>query len=1052
LVSEKQSPESAVGRDLDRWASNFGITRRTGSNANGIVVFTVPDISTDIPIPEGSTVVSRSNLQFKTIGTYVMSVAEKNRFSATANRLRSALDLAGITDAYAIEVPVKALNAGTNGNVSSFQITDHYLNETINVTNLTAFNGGTNSESDAAFRSRVFAVFSGSNTGTAFGYRNAALSVTGVNDAVVIEPGNTLMLRDGTETIQVNDGSFRILESGTGGKVDLYILGKQLLEVVESYIYTDRSGSGNASDERNDYILGQGSLDPTLTSEERRVKAFNSGFIPQQPADTIISVVGSSSGILSAKNVDAQGVVSGNYELIKDYNPETGGSPFGFDKLRFISSEKQVKSESIVKKSVNSVDPLRFNGSKKITDVYQDISIVGENSKVSSADRTIIKLNHAPILSVSKVINKTTGEIYVIESQNISLTTGLNDSGEIMISGKTLPAPSDVLGVNYVWRLFYDKYIDYNGEYTGSQFVDPKVSNSIDWGTSNGIYGEISQISLTDDGLEYQVALDNNISRVISVYTATTATGTIQLVENNEEVLVPGLVVPNTDPPIANIVSIKNSNGVELYYTGRGDGYFYARTVVLPSDSPVDNSTSATIVYNKLEIYDISNSDGAFANNIISLPSKDILEGNEILDDVEGLQLTGEDVYVDYVAEILNIVPVTQLTSLPINGSTLSNSLFNSSLSTITGSNQPIAYKYSSSQSIIGFQRFGATKLTISVSGATRPGKIKVVGESLTRLDLDIVAGVSVDGLKFSMGGAIKSALGIQSIPNSFGIARVDSVYSLDNAEKLPDLIGHKLKNNLYGLGVADLDSTISSTDFILPATAYNNTLSFTSGEMIRVSLLVYNSADNEELYFPGNAKIITNKRFSRIERVSISSGFRTQAGSIVGSIRIEPQNQPATGFSYFADYKFTAPVEGERITVRYNLNRLITNVTSTLENVRCITADVLVKESPILNVDVLGEIIVNSDYGTETSTVLENVSNAVTNLLNSAALGTTVDYSDIINSVTTVTGVDSVNISLFNESGKVGRRSYIKALDNQSIAAGTIRFTSVSRKDFRIT
>jgi uncharacterized phage protein gp47/JayE len=1052
IVSEKQSPESATGRDLDRWANNFGISRRTGSNANGVVVFTISDISTDVSIPEGTNVESSSGLQYKTIGTYVMSVAEKNRFSATANRLRNGLNLAGITDPYAIEIPVRAMNTGSSGNISNFQIIGHTLRESVRVTNLNAFNGGANSESDSAFRARVFSVFSGSNTGTAFGYRNAALSISGVTDAIVIEPGNTLMLRDGTETIQVNDGSFRILQSGTGGKVDLYILGKQLQEVVESYVYTDKSGSGSAADERNDYILGQGSLDPTLTSEERRIKAFNSGEVPQQPVDAIISVTGSSSGVLVGKTVDADGNVSGNYELIKDTNPETGGSPFGFDKIRFIANEKKVRLESITKSGLNSVDPLRFSGSKKISEVYQDISIIAENSKISSADKSILKLNHTPVLNVSRVTNKTTGEIYVIDSQNISTATGLNSTGEIVISGKTLPSPADVLAVNYIWRLYYDKYIDYNGEFSGPQIVDKNVSNSIDWGTSNGISGEVSKVEATEDGLEYQVTVSNNISRVISVYTAVNTTGTIQNVENNEDVLVPGIIISSSNPPISNIVSVKNSNGVELYNTINADGSYYARTIVLPTDSPVDMSSTVTVTYNKIEMYDISNTDGAFANNVISLPSRDILDSNSILEDVEALELTGDDVYVDYIAEIITLMPNSSFTLFPISGSSLSNKLFTANLSTITDSNQPVFYKYDENQNITGTQKLGPTRLSLTTSGTTRPGKIKIAGETLTRLDINVTAGVSTDGLKFKLSGDIKSALGINTIPDTVGIARVDYIYSVDNPEVIPDLIGQKLSNNLYALGVGDIDSSLSNTEFILPSTSYNNSLSFSSGEIIRVSLLIYNSNDFEELYFPGNNRVITDKRFSRLSKVSVSSGFRTQAGSLSGSLKIESQNQPGTGFSYYSDYSFTAPVEGERITVRYNLNKLIIDVTSGLENVRCITADVLVKEAPLLSVDVSGEIIVNDDFTTESSTVIENVSNAVVNLLNSAALGTTIDYSDIINVVTTVRGVDSANISLFNESGTIGRRNYIKALDNQSIVAGTITFTNVSRKDFRIT
>lgn len=1052
LVAEKQSPDSASGIDLDRWANNFGITRKPGVPANGLVVFTTSDINADISIPEGTLVTSRSNQQFKTIGNFVMSSAEKNKFAATANRLRNALDLAGITDSYAIEVPVRSVTVGTSGNLSSYQIVEHNIRDTINVTNITSFNGGSNLESDSAFRARVFAVFSGSNTGTAFGYRNVALSVPGVNDAVVIEPGNTLMLRDGTETIQVNDGSFRILESGTGGKVDLYILGKQLLEIVESYIYTDRSGSGNAADERNDYILGQGSLDPTLTSEERRVKAFDSGIIPQQPADSMVSVIGSSSGVLVEKSVDGNGVVSGNYELIKDLNPETGGSPFGFDKIRFISNEKIVRLEGIIKQNINSVDALRFPGSKKIDAVYQDISIVGENSKVSSADRSVIKLNHAPVLSVSRVINKTTGEVYVIESQNISALTGLNTTGEVVISGKTLPSQADVLSVNYVWRLYYDKYIDYNGEYTGAQFRDISVSNSVDWGVPNGIYSESSTIVKTDDGLEYQVVVGNNISRVTSVYSAVAAAGIIQNVEGSNGDLVPGIVIPSTSPAISNIITIKDSNGVELYNTRAADGSYYARTIILPKDSPINTSTSAVVFYNKIEYYDIYSGDGAYSNNIITLPSKEVLESNGLLDDVEGIELTGETIFVDYVAEIASISPAVSLTLLPINGSELSNSLLNSSLTTIAGATQPVGYYYNSGSSIAGIQRFAPTRLALTTLGVSRSGKIKISGETLTRLDLEVMASMSLDGLTFKLSSAIKSALSLSTLPTTLGIARVDYVASLDSPDKIPDLMGHKIVKNTYAANVASVDSTLANTDFRLPSTPYNNSLSFSSGEKIKISLLVYNTADTEELFFSGNVRVITDKRFARISKVSVTSGFRSQAGSLVGSVKVDPVNQPATSFSYFSDYKFTAPIEGERITVRYNLNRLITDVTSNLENVRCITADVLVKESPLLSVDVVGDIIINNDFLPESGTVIENASNSVVNLLNSSALGATVDYSDIINAVTTIAGVDSVNISLFNEAGSSGRRTYIKALDNQAIAAGSVRFTAISRKDFRIT
>ena len=174
----------------------------------------------------------------------------------------------------------------------------------LRVTNLTSTSGGANNETDDSFRSRILSVFSGANIGTSLGYRNALIGVEGVVDALIVEPGNSLMLRDGTETLELENGSSRILNSGSGGKVDAYILGRKIQEVSESYIFTDLSGSGDVFDDRNDYVLGQTNQDLTRTSEERRVLAFQNANVPAQPVDSIVSITGSSSGVLVEKYID----------------------------------------------------------------------------------------------------------------------------------------------------------------------------------------------------------------------------------------------------------------------------------------------------------------------------------------------------------------------------------------------------------------------------------------------------------------------------------------------------------------------------------------------------------------------------------------------------------------------------------------------------------------------------------------------------------------------------------------------------------------------------
>ena len=215
--------------------------------------------------------------------------------------------------------------------------------------------------------------------------------------------------------------------------------------------------------------------------------------------------------------------------------------------------------------------------------------------------------------------------------------------------------------------------------------------------------------------------------------------------------------------------------------------------------------------------------------------------------------------------------------------------------------------------------------------------------------------------------------------------------------------------------------------------------------------MLVYDTEGYEELYFTDSGKRITKNRFGRIDMISVSSGFRSLTGNLVGSITVNPLGQPGNGTIYSVDYDFLAPKEGERVSVSYNVNKLITNATIEIERVRPVTADILVKEAEELTIDVEGTILINEDALSEAGKIIENVTSSVSNLLNTSKLGTVVDYSDIISVAAAESGVDSVNISLFNESDKTGRKAFIRALDNQTISPGTISFEAVSRNKFRI-
>jgi len=1054
LVSEKQSLATTSGRDLDRLAANFGTSRNTGSAANGIVVFCTNNLVADIPIPTGTLVRSRSGASYRTIGNFVMSAVDKNRLAANASRMQKSLSIAGISPRYAIEVPVQATRNGTSANVSSLQIVSTNLDEAVSITNITAMSGGSNNETDNSFRSRILSIFSGANIGTSAGYRNALMGVDGVIDALVVEPGSSLMLRDGTETLELDDGSSRILNSGTGGKVDAYILGRKIQETSDSFIFTDLSGSGNISDDRNDYILGQSTQDLTRTSDERRILAFKNANIPAQPVDSVVSVVGSSSGTLTEEYTDLDGSIRGNYVLEKDLNPETGGSPFGFDKISFISNTKNVIAENIAKKQHFGLDALVFSDINEVHGIYNDVSEINENSKVSIAGNQYIKLLHAPVVKVSKVVNKTTGEIYSVTSQELN-DDGLNESGIIEISGRSLPASADILSVNYIWRHIFDPYIDYAGAGAVGQFADASAVDVVDWSSGGGVFEEAGVISKSQDGLIYEVSLKNNVCRVLSVYRKDVAESKISEVSSIGGTSIIGIEISLDDNLIENIISItRSSDGLEIYNTKHMDGSFDSRVINLPSDSQGNIGDEVIVNYNKVEFYDIDETDGSFYNNVVTLPSDGSLDEAGVQEVVEEAYFSREVVYASYVADALSVYQKTNLSSLPITSIDTSNSLIASDDFSSELSNQPIFYSFNSEGDISGIDRFGASPLRISVSGVSAPGKIKVSGESLTRLSIEVEAGISLDNGVLDIKSEIKEALGITSIPSSIGVARVDRAVLLGWSGKVKeeyDIFGGSLGNIDYSMATAKLDEGLENYQFELPKTPVNNLIAASSGDIIMMNVLIYNKDDYEEIYFDTSSEKITTNRFGRVKKISVSSGFRTARGNLVGNIAIEAASQPKAGSTYYVDYDFIAPKEGERITVSYNVNRLVIDATASVEQVRPITADILIKEADEILVDVEGTILINEDALSEAGRIVDSVINAVSNLLNTSRLSPVIDYSDIVSVAASQNGVDSVNISMFNENGKTGRKAFIRALDNQTISPGNISFEAVSRSKFRI-
>ena len=133
-LASLQSILNISGQDLTNYATNFGVTRQSGTKSIGSVIFTFKSIDSDITIPSGTVVRTRNGIPFITISTVSISTSQINALRATATRLRQELATAGINDSFAIEVSVEAQSPGSIGNIASYSIITTNASDVNNVT------------------------------------------------------------------------------------------------------------------------------------------------------------------------------------------------------------------------------------------------------------------------------------------------------------------------------------------------------------------------------------------------------------------------------------------------------------------------------------------------------------------------------------------------------------------------------------------------------------------------------------------------------------------------------------------------------------------------------------------------------------------------------------------------------------------------------------------------------------------------------------------------------------------------------------------------------
>jgi uncharacterized phage protein gp47/JayE len=189
--------------ELNDLAFNYGLTRNDALKSSGSVFFRTSTVPTkNILIPEGTIVTTEPDERL-----------QKLSFITTAERTMTVDNIADFYNAtsgfYEVEVPIQALEAGESSNtgVGTIKLIEGSIPGINNVYNYTALTNGSDEESNEDLANRGLIALQGTAIGTEAAYISKMLENAFVFDALVVGPGDDLMVRD----------------NGLGGKVDVYV-------------------------------------------------------------------------------------------------------------------------------------------------------------------------------------------------------------------------------------------------------------------------------------------------------------------------------------------------------------------------------------------------------------------------------------------------------------------------------------------------------------------------------------------------------------------------------------------------------------------------------------------------------------------------------------------------------------------------------------------------------------------------------------------------------------------------------------------------------------
>jgi hypothetical protein len=135
----------------------------------------------------------------------------------------------------------------------------------------------------------------------------------------------------------------------------------------------------------------------------------------------------------------------------------------------------------------------------------------------------------------------------------------------------------------------------------------------------------------------------------------------------------------------------------------------------------------------------------------------------------------------------------------------------------------------------------------------------------------------------------------------------------------------------------------------------------------------------------------------------------------VTGNTLLTGSNREIFGIEWIT----TPPAVGDMLTMVYSYNRLPELMTSLLGANKQIGTDVLVHEAEYKAIYVYATIVY--DLGANITTTNANISVALTNFFDSLTFGAWIQFSDLIQQIHNVTGVDNIRLSTLADVGGSG-------------------------------